>query len=338
MIEIFNLIASDEPAWQANVGSHPDATIYHTLAWRDILYNEYKFEPAYLIAKEGSRVVGILPMFLVNNLRGRRLVSLPFSIYGGPLGETKAVVSLLLNKAIEMVKEEKAGSLEVKPYSQMDIDLPELAYWDCGISTTVDLTVGEGKLWEGLTDKNDVNRAIKEGLTFSLSDGEGIEGFYRLQLMTRKRIGLPTPSLRYYKSFFEKMPGLVKLGLVEKENVPIAGGVFFVYKNDILYALGASDHRYLSSKPNDLLIWEMVKWGSENGFKVFDLGPTPLSNKGLTHFKAKWGGRTTPVNEHVFPCRNEEHKKVNKMASSLFEVLPVNLARHVGHHVIRVMG
>ena len=87
------LTHSDEPVWQAYVNSHPDATIYHTLEWRDIIYNEYKFEPVYLMAKAEGTVVGVLPMFLINNLRGRRFVSLPFSIYGGPLGDTGPVTS-----------------------------------------------------------------------------------------------------------------------------------------------------------------------------------------------------------------------------------------------------
>lgn len=337
MLDISILTASDEPLWQAYVDSHPDATFYHTLAWRDILYNEYRFEPVYLMAKDNERVVGVFPLFLVKNLRGRRLVSLPFSIYGGPVGDAGEVVSALIEKSVEIVRDGAASSLEIRPHKAIGDDVG-LVSSEYGIGTTVDLSVGVDELWKGLTDRNDINRAVREGLEFKLSDGEGFEDFYGLHLMTRKRLGLPTPSIRYYRSFFEKMPGLVKLGLVEKEGIPVAGGVFFAYKNDILYALGASDHRYLRCRPNDLLLWEMAKWGGENGFKVFDLGPTPFSDKGLLHFKEKWGGRTIPVNKHIFPSYNEGRKTVNKMASSLFEVLPVNLARHVGHHVIRVMG
>lgn len=335
MLDISILTASDEPLWQAYVDSHPEATIYHTLAWRDILYNEYRFEPVYLLAREREKNVGILPMFLVKNLRGMRLVSLPFSIYGGPIGDSGEIVSALLSKAKEMIMRGVAGSIESKC---MPVGIEELGSASEEKGMKVDLTISVDGLWKQLTDRNDVNRAIREGLKFSLSDGDGIEKFYQLQLMTRKRLGLPTPSLRYYRSFFERMPGMVKLALVKKGDTPIAGGIFFAYKGSILYALGASEQKYLYCRPNDMLIWEMIKWGCDNGFNILDLGPTPFSDKGLMHFKAKWGGRTIPVNEYIFPSYNEGRKTVNKMASSLFEVLPVNLARHVGHHVIRAMG
>ncbi len=337
-INISILSPSDEPDWQAYVNSHPDATIYHTLEWRDILYNEYRFEPVYLIAKSGGKVIGVLPMFLVKNLMGKRLVSLPFSIYGGPVGDSGEIVSALLSKAKEMIMRGVAGSIESKC---MPVGVEELGSASEEKGMKVDLTISVDGLWKQLTDRNDVNRAINEGLKFSLSDGDGIEKFYQLQLMTRKRLGLPTPSLRYYRSFFERMPGMVKLALVKKGDTPVAGGVFFTYKSNVLYALGASDRGYLSCRPNDLLIWEMIKWSAESGYKRFDLGPTPTHDKGLLHFKGKWGGRHLFATKYYFPAvsKNREGEVVSSRTGSVFlKSLPTGLARHIGHYVAKLMG
>lgn len=335
-IKISILTPSDEPAWQDYVNSHPDATIYHTLEWRDILYNEYGFEPLYLIAKEEERVVGILPLFLIKNLRGRRLVSLPFSIYGGPVGDSKEVVSALLKKCVEMVKEGRAASLEIKPCKHLDVEVPGLSFDDWGIGMAVDLTPGMDVLWKRLTDRNDVSRAVREGLKFKPSEGEGIDKFYRLQLATRKRLGLPAPSLRYYNSFFKEMGGCVKLAMIEREGIPVAGGIFFVYKDKILYALGASDHRYLHLRPNDLLIWEMMKWSASAGYKEFDLGPTPSGNDGLLHFKKKWGGKENLVKRCFYP--SIQKNIVNPEGNILFKMLPLSVSKLVGSKVIRSMG
>lgn len=347
-ISISALTSSDEPAWEVYVNSHPDATIYHTLEWRDIIYNEYRFEPVYLIAKsspspstgegrcEGERVVGVLPMFLVKNLRGRRFVSLPFSLYGGPLGDTDKAIAVLLETGIEMVKKGKAVSMEVKPYKHIDVDIQGLASNDWMIGTTVDLTVGIDGLWKNLTDKNDVNRAIRERLLFLLSDGEGVERFYKLQLMTRKRLGLPTPSLRYYRSFFEKMPGGVKLALIEKGGIPVAGGLFFTYNGAVLHALGASDKRYLYSRPNDLLLWEMMKWSASSGYKILDLGVVLSEDNGLVHFKRKWGGKETVVKRYLYPA--VQKNMANRDGSIFFKMLPLSISKVVGSRVMRSMG
>lgn len=332
-VDVSTLSPSDESAWQAYVNSHPDATIYHTLEWRDILYSEYRFEPVYLVAKEDDRVVGILPLFFVRNLMGKRLISLPFSIYGGPIGETEAV-NALMNECIEMIRKERADSLETKSYNPAKAVDPGSVEW--GVGVAVDLMPVIDVLWKGLTDRNDVNRAIKEGLKFSLSDGEGLERFYKLQLMTRKRLGLPTPSLRYYNSFFGKMPNMVKLALVEKGGILIAGGVFFAYKDSVLYALGASDHRYLNCKPNDLLIWETMKWAAGEGFKRFDLGPTASTDKGLLDFKKKWGGMETESVRYYFPDipKGPQMRK----GSLLFNMMPIRISSVIGHHVLRYLG
>lgn len=347
-VSVSVLKQSDESAWQAYVNAHPDATIYHTLEWRDIIYNEYRFEPVYLIAKsspspsmgegrgEGERVVGVFPMFLVKNLRGRRFVSLPFSIYGGPLGDTDEAIAVLLKTGIEMVKNGKAASIEVKPYKHIDVDIQELASNDWMIGTTVNLTVGIDGLWKNLTDKNDVNRATREGLIFSLSDGEGVDRFYKLQLMTRKRLGLPTPSLKYHRSFFENMPGLVKLALVEKEGVPVAGGIFFIYNDTVLHALGASDKRYLYSRPNDLLLWEMMKWAASGGYKKLDLGTVLSEDKGLLHFKRKWGGIEILVKRYLY--HSIQKKVADREGSIFFKILPLSMSKVVGSKVIRSMG
>lgn len=334
------LTPSDEPAWQAHVNSHSEATIYHALEWRDTLYNEYRFEPVYLLAKDNERVVGVFPLFLVKNLRGRRLVSLPFSIYGGPLGDTGEVVSALIEKSVEIVRNGTASSLEIRPHKAMG-DYISLVSSEYGIGATIDLSVGIDGLWKRLTDRNDINRAIREGLNFRISDGEGIERFYRLQLMTRKRLGLPTPSLAYYRSFFERMPGMVKLALVEKGGIPIAGGIFFAYKGSILYALGASEQKYLYCRPNDMMIWEMMKWGCENGFKAFELGPTAISDKGLLHFKEKWGGEHRRISRFYFPSLPQAGKGsrvVNQLAAVVFKLLPESVASHVGYYAAKRMG
>lgn len=335
-IKISILTPSDEPAWQDYVNSHPDATIYHTLEWRDILYNEYGFEPVYLIAKEEERVVGILPLFLIKNLRGRRLVSLPFSIYGGPVGDSKEVVSALLKKCVEMVKEGRAASLEIKPCKHLDVEVPGLSFDDWGIGRAVDLTVGIEALWKEFAYRRNVDRAIREGLMFTVSDNEMVEGFYKLQLMTRKRQGLPAPSLRYYNSFFKEMGGCVKLAMIESDGIPVAGGIFFAYKDKVLYALGASDHRYLHLRPNDLLVWEMMKWSALAGYKEFDLGPTPSGNDGLLHFKRKWGGKENLVKRCSYPLIQKN--RANPDGNILFKMLPLSVSKLVGSKVIRSMG
>ena len=76
---------------------HPHSTVYHTLWWRDIIQNEYRFQPVYLLATESGKTVGVMPCFFINNLTGRKLVSVPCSQFGGDLSNDFTVTRAFLS-------------------------------------------------------------------------------------------------------------------------------------------------------------------------------------------------------------------------------------------------
>lgn len=63
---------------------------------------------------------------------------------------------------------------------------------------------------------------------------------------------------------------------------------------------------------NHLLTWNLLNWGSEQGFRFFDfvgVNPNPESRspreEGIYRFKARWGGRmlTYPIFSKVYAPR-----------------------------------
>lgn len=336
--EVVILTSADEPAWKAYSESHPAATIYHTLAWRDVLYNEYRYEPLYLMAKEGGRVIGIMPMFLVKNMRGRKLVSLPFSIYGGPLGDREEALTALLRKTLALLHDKKARCVEIRPQQEIAVNESlgfQAQQW--GVGTMMDLTKGKEALWSGMNERFNVNKAAKKGLTFSVTEGEKLDEFYRLQLMTRKRQGLPTPRIAYYASFFSRMPGMVKLAFAEKDGKAIAGDMFFVFRGKVLLVLNVSDRKYANYKANDYMIWNIIKWCCEAGFTSLDHGPIPYADKGLLHFKKKWGGDDVQALRYYCPPAAAAENKP-KSASALIKAMPTRMASKVGHILIKSLA
>lgn len=338
-IDISGLTDAFEPAWNNYVSSHPYATIYHTLQWRDILYSEYHFEPLYLLAREGDKVVGTLPMFLINNLRGKRLVSLPFSIYGGPLFDNKEVLYRFLNYVKDKLAIEEFKSLRVRSSEKIKEVNLDSQY----VASVLDLSAGVDAIWEGLRYKarTAVRRAKKNCLVFELSSDEAaLKDFYSLQLMSRKRQGLPTPSIRYYRSMIASFKEKAWLALVRKDGKPLAGGLFFIYRDLVLFAQGASDRRYQTYRPNDLLVWEIIKRADGEGFNRFDFGLTPSSDKELLKFKRKWGAVSTCWYDYIYP-EGEKLERADisySVGSTVFKRLPLMVSARVGRHVIKNLG
>lgn len=356
-IGVSALTTADESAWQVYINSHPEGTIYHTLEWRDILYNEYRYEPAYLIAKEtlpplpgfmpvgaerldeSERIVGVLPMFIVKNLRGRRLRSLPFSIYGGPICDRKDVVSRLIQRAIGDADGKRLKSLVVRGNNGLEGLVPSKKY----ISSVLGLDAGLDSIWDRLkyNTRTAIRRAQTHGLTFEFErDDKIIEDFYSLQLSSRRRQGLPTPSIGYYQSIIDGLKEKAKLALVRKEGKAIAGGLFFMYHDVVLFALGASDYRYQTYRPNDLLVWETLQWASGEGCKRFDFGLTPDTDNELLRFKRKWGGVSTSWHDYIYPEDKEAERPgiSHNVGSAILKRLPLRVSTRVGKYVIRCLG
>ena len=137
-----------------------------------------------------------------------------------------------------------------------------------------------------------IKKASKsEILVHRSTDLEALLTFYNLHLMTRKKLGVPTQPRKY---FFNLWRDLIdrQLGFVILTNFngkPVAGGIFLHFKKKLIYKYGATDPDYLNLYANHLLLWEVIKWGCENGFQVLDWGKTDRSNGGLRRFKLGWG-------------------------------------------------
>ena len=65
--------------------------------------------------------------------------------------------------------------------------------------------------------------------------------------------------------------------------------MFLAFKQVLTYKYGASDERYLHTRPNNLLFAEAIRWAYDNGMCAYDLGRTDLENPGLASFKRSWG-------------------------------------------------
>lgn len=68
--------------------------------------------------------------------------------------------------------------------------------------------------------------------------------------------------------------------------------IVLCYKELIYDWFAGADEKYLRYRPNDILPWEVMKWGSLNGYKVFDFGGAGIPNVpyGVRDYKLKFGG------------------------------------------------
>jgi serine/alanine adding enzyme len=147
------------------------------------------------------------------------------------------------------------------------------------------------------TRRKQINRGYKRGayaVVIPNSDIEGIMQCLKIIQEVYLRIHLPVP-----------VPEMIQAAALEsgddgklvcfalKSNGEIIGTrMVLCYKDKIFDWYAGSKVEHYDKYPNDILPWEVFKWGHENGYKEFDFGGAGKPNipYGVRDYKLKFGG------------------------------------------------
>jgi hypothetical protein len=170
-MEVDFLRAEELAAWDACVEARPQGNIYHNLVWKAVTEEGLGHRAYYLRALDSSgQFVGVLPLFLVRGMFGRRLVSVPMRDRGGVLATDGPTASRLVARAIALTRELHCQYLQLRSLEEIDPTVlreHDLHCERCWITTRIDLSPGVEKLWKAL-DRDFVRWAIgkarKEGM------------------------------------------------------------------------------------------------------------------------------------------------------------------------------
>ncbi|BDU51115.1 lipid II:glycine glycyltransferase FemX [Haliovirga abyssi] len=162
----------------------------------------------------------------------------------------------------------------------------------------IDITKSEDELRKKLNKgtKWGINKAKKDGLYCEIVEkNEDWMKAYEIykEMCIRKELNI--------HSFdeFSSLKEIKKLLIIKKENDIIGGSILICFGNSIKLNYNFSKTEYYKSQPNNLLYWESILFGKENGYSFFDLGGISLEkDDGITIFKRRWGGEEYHYNKY----------------------------------------
>lgn len=271
--------------WNEYALAHAEGTLFHTTAWRDAVKETFGHADVYPAAVRSGRIVGILPMFLVaSRLTGRRLVSVPYGVGGGIIGEDSQAVAALFEFAKHAAQEQTCGIIDLRSERAV---VPSLPVVDRYAVFRRELPDEPGDVLSWLPRKARAaarNARNKYRLTASFGD-EHLETVWRLYSLSMRRLASLTYPLRFFERLITRLPDRHWVSVVRWNGRPVAGLLTLLFGERAMpYFIGASADARRCSAANFIYLTVMER-SVEHGYRIFDFGRSRRDNTGSYDFK-----------------------------------------------------
>lgn len=339
----YQILNGEQENWDSYCSGDERADIFHHQAWMNILSEQYGFKLFFLVSRKDGRQFSV-PFMETRSLTGsKRWVSLPFSDYTYLLN-SESVEPGCWRFLSERAKENGIGEIEIRgEMPGNDVFKPKLSAYNYVLKLDAD----KEKLFKTF-HQSQVQRGIKksqrEGLTAVIStDWSAVEEFYRLHLITRRRLGTPVQPVNFFKILWERLikPGIGFVVLIKFEEKAIAGGIIAGYKKRMTYKFGASHPDYLQYRPNHLMQWTAIQEAVNRGYEYYDFGRTDFDNEGLQNFKAGWGTVQEPLVYSYWPDvpgKGFMSKLKANVVTPIIKRSPLFVCRIMGEYLYKYFG
>jgi FemAB-related protein (PEP-CTERM system-associated) len=289
-----SISATVRPAeWDEYVRRHPDATPYHTLAWRTVFEHVFGHRTHYVTASRSGRPVGILPMVEMRSwLFGRFMVSLPFVNYGGVLADDGEAREALLQAGTHLSRTGGLRHLELRHRERMFPSLPSKSH---KAAMRLALASDPEAMWRMLDRKvrNQVRKAQRH-LAASVGGAELLPEFYTVLAANMRDLGTPVYHRHLFATVLELFPKDATIAIVRLGTRPIAGAMGLGWRETFEVPWAASLRRDAALCPNMLLYWTLICHAIGTRRQVFDFGRSS-PDAGTYRFKAQWGAQPDPL-------------------------------------------
>ena len=351
---IYHLDSSFSPEeWSNYLQVNNSATVYHTLEWRSVLEEVFRYKTHYLVCRDDrGNVVGVIPLAFVKSwITGSRVVSLPLSQYGGPLttdeGALATVLEYLrgyLEKGFEYVRMRNRDALNEDAVASFCLKTSD--YFSRCFIPLAHRSLDD--VWKSM-DKGSVRWAINQSrkhgiIVDSCNDMNDVNRIRDLMYQTCKRHGTPAYPAQLLNAIMNRLAAnnFAKVFVARLQEKIVAALVLFTMSKEGIYAYNFSDEKYLDSYPNNALLWAAIKWSMDNELRLFDMGISSPHDKELFAFKMRWGATAAKLhdyfigaNEQLVSAPDRRSSRKYASATTIWKLIPGLLANRLGPRLIR---
>ena len=278
--------------WDGFVAREPGATCYQLSGWREVGRRAYGLQAPWLVAREGSAVEGVLPLFVVRStpLSSYATTGL-FGAYGPLLARSPEAGRALIAAARERTARAGARFLVMKSFA----DEPFAAGFekvDRWVVAKLSLPADPDQLWRSFKDKqrNAIRKGQKAG--FELRRGpDQLEPFYDVLAENMHDKGSPIYGVEVLRQMLRALGPIADVTTLRHGGAVVAGALTLSWQGTVTVPFASSRPAALHLNPNNHLYWELISRACRDGMKTFDFGRSLRDSTALA-FKLRFGAET----------------------------------------------
>jgi FemAB-related protein (PEP-CTERM system-associated) len=311
---------ADDGARDEFVRSHDRGTFFHQAGWGEVVESVMKHKRTDWLAFDRNDLVGVLPLSICRSLRGKRnLISVPYGVYGGPLGRDRDVEAALFKAAEGQAIDMGAGRLELRCQQDPGLDLPASDLYATFIQTLPDRV--EQVLKDMPKKARAEARKARERHGLELEEGRWyLDDMVRLFHRNKRMLGSPALPLSWFRALTERFGADAVVHEVRRAGEPLSAVLSFRFRDQLLaYYSGSGDTADRQYSASNFQYMALKEWCVERGIRIFDLG---RSRKGAGAFKFKVNQGLEPQDLHYrfrlvtdteLPSLNPSNPKTHKL-------------------------
>lgn len=277
------------------VVGHRGGTFFHRAGWRRVVEYVFGNVPRDLVALRGEEVVGVLPLMEASGLLGgKNLLSVPYGVYGGAVGETREVEELLVAEAKRLAERERVGHLELRYRDDPGLDMPSTVLYSTFLKELPDTPEG---VLAGMPKKSRAEaRKARNKHGLELTRGVWyLDDLYRMFFWNKHSLGSPALPRKMFQALVSEFGDQVHVHIVRQEREPMAAVMSFVDGDTLIaYYSGTRPDADRAVSASNFMYMALQEWAVREGFRVFDFGRS-RADSGAFRFKVHQGFEPEPL-------------------------------------------
>lgn len=320
-------------AWQEYVYNNPFSVPGQCYDWIDILNKHYKLKFYPFAVFNGKRIVGILPLYEINNL----LISSPYAVNGGILADNIEIEKILLDEAIEFSKKQNINKFLLRQYKKRiagELYIDENYY-----NKELDLTQKTDDIFKGFDEKNKSILSDNDLNSYQLEMcSTDIDTFYKILFNFHQKSGLPCVSKKWVIDLCKL--NIYDIAILKKANKIVAATMIKRFVKAVSFPLSCSINLNKVSMANmHVLYWMLIKRFKDMGFTIFHSGRIPRTNDTYV-YRLGWGGKEYEYPYHYYPkisVKTDYSKKrglKREIFKTVWRITPKFITRRIGTKIV----